>query len=90
MRAVLITLALALPAAAQKQQPVQVFILAGQSNMEGKGFPEPIAYQVGTEQYRQRWTRFIKDGDHEAFSARYQASIAKDPGKPRLRLERTR
>ena len=25
---------------------VKVFILAGQSNMEGKGFPEPLAYQV--------------------------------------------
>ena len=42
--------------------------LAGQSNMEGKGFPEPLAWQVSQEKYRERYTHFIKDGDYEAFT----------------------
>ena len=67
---------------AQDAKPVKVFLLAGQSNMEGKGFPEPLAYQVSTEEFRTRWTRFIAGGDHAAFTARYQASLEKDPGNP--------
>ena len=46
---------------------VKVFILAGQSNMEGRGFPEPLTWQVGQEKYRKRYTHFIKDGDYDAF-----------------------
>lgn len=69
-------------AAAQQTQPVQVFILAGQSNMEGKGYPEPLAWQVGQPEYRSRWTHFIENGDHAAFRARYEASVAADPRKP--------
>ena len=50
------------------QGKVKVFILAGQSNMEGRGFPEPLAWQVTQEKYRDRYTHFIKDGDFEAFT----------------------
>ena len=49
-------------------KPVKVFILAGQSNMEGRGFPEPLAWQVSQKEYRKRYTHFIKDGDYEAFT----------------------
>jgi hypothetical protein len=68
--------------AAQKTEPVQVFVLAGQSNMEGKGFPQPVAWQVGQPEYRDRWTHFIQEGDHGAFRAKYEASIAADPRRP--------
>lgn len=47
---------------------VKVFILAGQSNMEGRGFPEPLAWQVTQEKFRERYTHFIKDGDFDAFT----------------------
>ncbi len=50
--------------------PVKVFILAGQSNMEGKGFPEPLAWQITQEKYRDRYTHFIKDGDYAAFAGK--------------------
>ena len=33
---------------------MKVFILAGQSNMEGKGFPQPLAWQVSQPAYRER------------------------------------
>ena len=33
-------------AASTSKGKVKVFILAGQSNMEGRGFPEPLAWQV--------------------------------------------
>ena len=46
---------------------VKVFILAGQSNMEGRGFPEPLTWQVSQEKYRERYTHFIKNGDYDAF-----------------------
>lgn len=55
------------PASTSKGK-VKVFILAGQSNMEGRGFPEPLSWQVTQEKYRKRWTHFIKDGDYEAFT----------------------
>jgi alpha-galactosidase len=55
-------------AAATSKGKVKVFILAGQSNMEGRGFPEPLSWQVTQEKYRTRYTHFIKDGDYEAFS----------------------
>ena len=53
---------------AADKKPVKVFILAGQSNMEGKGFPEPLAWQVSQKKYRERYTHFIKGGDYEAFT----------------------
>lgn len=70
--------AIAIPLVASAQQSdvaastsvgkVKVFILAGQSNMEGRGFPEPLAWQITQEKYRQRYTHFIKNGDYEAFA----------------------
>ncbi len=47
---------------------VKVFILAGQSNMEGRGFPEPLSWQVTQEKYRERYKHFIKNGDYDAFT----------------------
>ena len=55
-------------AASTSTKPVKVFILAGQSNMEGRGFPEPLAWQTTQPKYRDRYTHFIKDGDFEAFN----------------------
>jgi hypothetical protein len=55
-------------AASTSSGKVKVFILAGQSNMEGRGFPEPLSWQVTQQQYRERYTHFIKDGDFEAFA----------------------
>ena len=63
------------PQAASEAPRVRVVVLAGQSNMEGKGFPEPVAWQVGQEEYRDRWTRIIEDGDHAAFTAAHAASL---------------
>ena len=38
---------LTLPVAARTTpKPLKVFILAGQSNMEGRGFPEPLSWQI--------------------------------------------
>ncbi len=48
-------------------KPVRVFILAGQSNMEGRGFPEPLTWQLSQEKYRQRYTHFVHNGDIETF-----------------------
>ena len=49
------------------KEKIKVFILAGQSNMEGRGFPEPLTWQVSQEKYRERYTHFIQDGDYAAF-----------------------
>ena len=54
-------------AASKSNSKVKVFILAGQSNMEGRGFPEPLTWQVSQKKYRGRYTHFIKDGDYDAF-----------------------
>ncbi|MDC0299372.1 sialate O-acetylesterase [Verrucomicrobia bacterium] len=62
--------------------PVQVFILAGQSNMEGKGFPRPLSWQLGQAKYRERYLRFIKDGDDEAFLKTLHSSLAKNSRQP--------
>jgi len=67
--------------AAKDKGKVKVFILAGQSNMEGRGFPEPLAWQVTQEKYRQRYTHFIKNGDYDAFTKKVEATT--DPEKPR-------
>jgi len=56
--------------ASKSDKPVKVFILAGQSNMEGRGFPEPLAWQVTQDEFRSRYTHFIRDGDFEAFNAK--------------------
>jgi alpha-galactosidase len=59
-------------------KPVKVFILAGQSNMQGKGFPEPMVWQLSQEQYRDRYSHLIRNGDHKSFLAKVQEN-AKQP-----------
>ena len=54
----------------KSDKKVKVFILAGQSNMEGRGFPEPLSWQTTQAEFRQRYTHFIKDGDFDAFNAK--------------------
>ena len=49
-------------------KPVKVFILAGQSNMEGRGFPEPLSWQISQKKYKERYAHFIKNGDYKAFT----------------------
>lgn len=68
-------------AASKSKKPVKVFILAGQSNMEGRGFPEPLAWQVTQEKYRERWTHLIKDGDYDAFTKKVKETT--DPNNRR-------
>ncbi len=46
---------------------LKVFILAGQSNMEGKGSPVPLSWQLGQEKFRTRYTHFIENGDYDEF-----------------------
>ena len=91
MNKILIVLTLLLTAGAplnaeiplgDSNKEVRVYILAGQSNMEEKAGFQPLAWQVGQDEYKDRYTHLIKDGDHAAFSKQYQASIAKDPKKP--------
>ena len=60
---------------------LRVFILAGQSNMEGRGFPEPLAWQVSQPKYRERWKGFIQNGDYQAFLDKLAAT--RDPDHPR-------
>jgi alpha-galactosidase len=72
------------------EKKVRVYILAGQSNMQEKARLKPLASQVGMEKYRDRYTHLIKDGDHAAFTKRFEASNAKDPKNPEyLFSERT-
>ena len=66
--------------AAEVKGPVKVFILAGQSNMVGKGFPEPLSWQITQEKYRERYTHFIKDGDYDAFAKKIAETV--DPSLP--------
>ena len=54
-------------AASTSSKPVKVFVLAGQSNMEGRGFPQPLTWQLSQKEYRERYTHFIQNGDYEAF-----------------------
>src|SRR5210317_1993305 len=68
-------------AASTSAGKVKVFILAGQSNMEGRGFPEPLSWQITQEKYRERYTHFIKNGDYDAFAKKVAES--KDPNDPR-------
>ena len=67
--------------ASTSKKPVKVFILAGQSNMQGKGFPEPMVWQIGQDQYRERYTHLIQGGDYEAFLAK--VAETRDPEQPR-------
>lgn len=57
---------------------VKVFILAGQSNMQGKAFPRPLLWQLGQEKYRDRYKHLIKDGDFEAFNKKVDASVDRE------------
>ncbi|MCH7904092.1 MAG: hypothetical protein IH944_05935 [Armatimonadetes bacterium] len=63
-------------------ETVKVFILAGQSNMEGKGFPAPLSWQVSQPKYRERYTRFIHDGDYAGFTDTLRDSLNEDPKSP--------
>jgi alpha-galactosidase len=74
--------------ASTSSKKVKVFILAGQSNMEGKGFPEPLAWQVSQKKYRDRYTHFIKNGDYDAFTKTVAATS--DSGKAPTYLWSTR
>ncbi|MFK7817494.1 MAG: sialate O-acetylesterase [Planctomycetaceae bacterium] len=64
--------------ASKSTKPVKVFILAGQSNMQGKGFPEPLAWQLSQQQYRGRYENLIRNGDYESFLA----NVEKDKKSP--------
>ncbi len=84
-------LILGLSAWSANKKPVKVFILAGQSNMEGRGFPEPLAWQVSQKKYRERYTHFIKDGDFEAFTKKVaETTDPNDRGTPPTYLWSTR
>ncbi len=77
--------------ASTSKNKIKVFILAGQSNMEGRGFPEPLSWQVTQKQYRERYTHFIKDGDYEAFSKKVaETRDPEDRRKPPTYLWSTR
>jgi alpha-galactosidase len=67
------------------EKPVKVFILAGQSNMEGKGFPRPLAWQVSQPAYRERYQHLIQDSDCDAFVAALERSLSEDPKAPLYR-----
>ncbi len=67
------------------EKPVKVFILAGQSNMEGKGFPRPLAWQVSQPAYRERYQHLIQDSDYDAFVAALERSLSEDPKAPLYR-----
>ncbi|MEO2009356.1 MAG: sialate O-acetylesterase [Pirellulaceae bacterium] len=96
----LLSLAAAIPTSASAEDPkfaaskssgkVKVFILAGQSNMEGKGFPEPLSWQITQEKYRQRYTHFIKDGDYDAFAEKVAETTDKENRKAPTYLWSTR
>ncbi len=67
----------------KQDSPIKVFILAGQSNMEGKGFPRPLSWQVGQPVYRERYQRFIKDGNYDSFIQALNESLLVDPKHPK-------
>ena len=50
--------------------------------MEGKGFPRPLSWPVGQDALRERYTRFIENGDYTSFLKTLNESIAKDPKRP--------
>ena len=74
-------------AASKSEGKVKVFILAGQSNMEGRGFPEPLTWQVGQEKYRERYTHFIKDGDYDAFTKKVKETVLEQSNILNLKIK---
>jgi hypothetical protein len=78
-------------AASSDSGKLKVFVLAGQSNMEGRGFPGPLAWQLTQEKYRDRYTHFVKDGDYEAFIKKVaETTDPNDQRKPPTYLWSTR
>ena len=79
----LTSLALLLPSPHEESaKVVHVFVLAGQPNMEGKGFPEPLAWQITQSEYQDRWTAYVPGGDFGAFSDKLEASLEENPKRP--------
>lgn len=64
MNAILLTLSLATPVAlaADTTKPVKVFILAGQSNMQGKAKVSVMDYQAKQPATAERYKHWMKDG----------------------------
>ena len=61
----LLSLSLGLVALAKEKKPVKVFILAGQSNMEGKGKIDPLLnHQIKAPETRDFFAHFHKDGEY--------------------------
>ena len=61
----LLSLSLGLAALAEEKKPVKVFILAGQSNMEGKGKIDPLLnHQIKAPETRDFFAHFHKDGEY--------------------------
>ena len=59
------SLSLGLAALAEEKKPVKVFILAGQSNMEGKGKIDPLLnHQIKAPETRDFFAHFHKDGEY--------------------------
>ena len=60
-----LSLGLALTIAAEEGEPVKVFILAGQSNMEGKGKIDPLLnHQIQAPETKAFFAHFHKDGKY--------------------------
>lgn len=55
---------------------VRVFVLAGQSNMEGKGFREPLVWQLSQPKYRDPYLHLVESRDAEAFTETLQRTTA--------------
>jgi len=62
MRLILTIFAALLPAPAPQAGPVRVYVLAGQSNMEGKGRVTLAEYQSGAPEFRDFYKDLKKDG----------------------------
>ena len=61
----LLSLSLGLVALAKEKKPVKVFILAGQSNMEGKCKIDPLLnHQIKAPETRDFFAHFHKDGEY--------------------------
>ena len=61
----LLSLSLGLAALAEEKKQVKVFILAGQSNMEGKGKIDPLLnHQIKAPETRDFFAHFHKDGEY--------------------------
>ncbi len=61
----ILSLSLGWSAMAEEKKPVKVFILAGQSNMEGKGKVDPLLnHQIKAPETRDFFAHFHKDGEY--------------------------